>query len=57
MPMLISTFLLACVLGSRFSHAYMSRFMFSHAYMLGSMMYLLYAIFRMLVCSVPCLCA
>ena len=34
----------------------MSRSMSSHACVLGSMFYLRYAIFHVLVCSMPCLC-
>ena len=57
MPMPRSTFLHACVLGFRFSHAYMSKSMFLHARVFRSLLYLLYAIFHVLVCFVPCLCA
>ena len=57
MPMPRSTFLHACMLGSRFSHAYISGSMFLHARVFRSLHYLLYAIFHVLVCSMPCLCA
>ena len=49
--LLRSTCLHACF------YAYMSRSMFSHAWVLGSMLCLLYAMFHVLVLSMPCLCA
>ena len=52
-----STFLDACVFESRFLHAYMFGSMFLHAHVPRSMPYMIYAIFHVLVRSMPCLCA
>ena len=48
----LTFYMFACT----FFYAYVSRSMFPHVCVLGSMLYMLYAIFHVLVCSMACLC-